>query len=70
MAGFDTVVVSGVGRLNGVDGVAFTATITDAGEPGRNDFFSITLGTEGSPRIEGTLVVGNHQAHPVDEEVE
>ena len=67
LTSFDTVVVSGVGRLNGVDGVPFSPIITDAGEPGRGDFFSITLGSEIAPRISriaGTLETGNHQADP------
>ena len=62
----DTAIVSGIGRMNGTDGTAFTAVITDAGEPGRNDFFSITFGGTSDPRIAGTLENGNHQAHTED----
>ena len=64
LASFDTAIVEGIGRLNGVDGVSFSAVITDAGEPGKNDTFSIAIG--GVPRIDGVLQVGNHQAHPAE----
>ena len=62
LALFDTAIVEGIGRLNGVDGVSFSAVIKDAGEPGKSDTFSITIA--GVFRIDGTLEVGNHQAHP------
>ena len=60
-ASFDTAIVEGTGRLNGVDGVEFSAVIADAGEPGTSDTFSITI--DSVPRIDGVLEVGNHQAH-------
>ena len=65
VAGFDTYVGSGTGRYNGVSGATATWTFSDAGEPGRNDTFQITiLDDMGNPvlTVSGTLK-GNHQAH-------
>ena len=62
-ARFDTAIVEGVGRLNGVNGVQFRAVITDNGEPGRTGTFKITFPGGQSVGISGPLVVGNHQAH-------
>ncbi|MBI4332764.1 MAG: hypothetical protein HY673_15965 [Chloroflexi bacterium] len=62
---FDTAYVKGVGRLNGVDGVPFAAVITDNGEPGRTDKFTISFPGGQSPGISGVLSQGNHQAHPL-----
>ncbi len=64
-AKFDTAFVAGVGKLNGVDGVQFKAVITDNGEPGKTDSFSIKFLGGQSAGISGPLVVGNHQAHPL-----
>ncbi|MBT98997.1 MAG: hypothetical protein CL902_10280 [Dehalococcoidia bacterium] len=60
---FNTARVSGAGRLNGVDGVRFTAVITDNGEPGKTDTFEITFPDGENPGISGVLEGGNHQAH-------
>ena len=62
-AAFDTAIVEGIGRLNGVDGVRFRVVMTDAGEPGGNDFFHIEFPDDESPGIAGALLSGNHQAH-------
>lgn len=62
-ARFDTAHVTGTGRLNGVDGVQFAAVITDLGEPGQTDTFSITFPGGESPGVGGVLNQGNHQAH-------
>lgn len=62
-AKFDTAIAEGIGRLKGVDGVRFRAVITDAGEPGRADTFSITFPDGQSAGISGLLIGGNHQAH-------
>lgn len=67
-AKFDTAHISGTGKLNGVEGIAFTAVITDDGEPGRRDTFTITFPGGESPDISGVLNQGNHQAHGEDEE--
>ena len=67
-AKFDTAHVSGTGKLNGVEGIAFTAVITDDGEPGRRDTFTITFPGGDSPDLSGVLNQGNHQAHGEDEE--
>ena len=57
----------GTGRLNGVPGYTITFTVTDAGEPGRNDYASylITKDSDGSVVLNasGLLDHGNHQAH-------
>ena len=59
---FDTAIVKGVGRLNGVDGVRFVMTVTDAGEPGVNDALSFVFPDGESAGITGVLSGGNHQA--------
>jgi hypothetical protein len=66
VAGFDTYRGSGTGRYNGQSGATAEWVFTDAGEPGKNDTFTIKV-TDAS----GTVVLdasgkltGNHQAHP------
>ena len=65
-AGFDTYVGTGVGRCNGVSGATITFTLTDAGEPGKED--TATFEITGCPggltlSVSGNLKKGNHQAH-------
>ncbi len=67
VAGFDTFVGTGFGRLNGVSGAAISFTFTDAGEPGKNgDTATVSITPPGGAPIvvSGTLMNGNHQAHP------
>ena len=66
IAGFDTYRGTGTGRYNGVPGATARWTITDAGEPGKNDTFTITIsnGSGTVLNVTGTLQGGNHQAHP------
>ncbi len=62
VAGFDTFVGTGVGRLNGTSGVSITFKFTDAGEPGKGvDLAQFTI--DALPQVSGTLNKGNHQAH-------
>jgi hypothetical protein len=68
VAGFDTFVGTGVGRLNGIDGATIEFLFTDAGEPGKDDWaeFRITppAGAGGTVvTVSGYLHNGNHQAH-------
>jgi len=44
-----------------VSGIGYTVDVTDAGEPGRDDTFSITLSTGYS--ASGTLAGGNIKLH-------
>jgi hypothetical protein len=67
-AGFDTYRGSGYGR----DGAYAEWKFTDAGEPGRQDGFKISIWSDGTPDGPADLVVndtlatgGNHQAHRV-----
>ena len=63
VAGFDTFVGSGVGRLNGVDGATIDFKLTDAGEPGGGvDRAEFSIGMVLA--VAGPLDKGNHQAHP------
>jgi len=55
-----TATFAGSGTINRVPG-SFTVTVTDKGEPGRNDQFSISI--SGGPTEEGTLRSGNIQIH-------
>lgn len=67
VAGFDTYIASGIGRYNGVDGATIEFELTDAGEPGKNDFAQIKITDAGSTvvlDVSGNLDRGNHQAHP------
>ena len=64
VAGFDTFVGSGVGRLNGVDGATIDFTFTDNGEPGKaKDLAEIDI-NGGAITASGLLDKGNQQAHP------
>jgi hypothetical protein len=57
-----TRLIDGTARLNGKDPVTYTVIVTDNGEPGRNDKFSLVLSTGYS--ISGTLTGGgNIQLH-------
>jgi hypothetical protein len=64
-AGFDTLVLSGTGRWNGVSGATVEATLTDAGEPGSNDTLKVVIkvGAVVVSSVSGNLSGGNHQAH-------
>lgn len=68
-ANFDTFIGTGVGKFNGQDGWLIEFRLTDAGEPGRNDTWSLTIRQTSSstPVLEvtepKTLSGGNHQAH-------
>jgi hypothetical protein len=67
-APFDTYVGAGTGTLNNKTGYNAVWTLTDAGEPGKNDTFSLTIYKTGNstPIISFTdlkLSVGNQQAH-------
>lgn len=53
--------ISGTAEVNGVGGFTYTVDVTDAGEPGRNDTFSITLSNGYS--ASGMLAGGNIQLH-------
>jgi len=53
---------AGSGRINRQPG-SFTVTVTDEGEPGRNDRFSISI--SGGPTEEGTLRSGNIKIHKI-----
>ncbi|MBM2826085.1 MAG: hypothetical protein HW403_149 [Dehalococcoidia bacterium] len=65
VAGFDTLYLSGTGKLNGVSGATIAVTLKDAGEPGVNDTIEISVsGTPGASTINKILTGGNHQAHP------
>lgn len=65
-AGFDTYHGKGIGRYNGVSGYTATWTFTDAGEPGVNDYATLTIvDPANNPvlTVSGLLKNGNHQAH-------
>lgn len=66
-AGFNTYKGTGTGELNGVEGATVEFTITDNGEPGTKDTFSITIRDKDGKvvlQISGRLLKGgNHQAH-------
>jgi len=68
-ATLDTVVFKGVGRWNGTDGYAFTATATDAGEPGAGrDTFALTITAPNGTvvvSVSGTITRGNNQSNRV-----
>ena len=65
VAGFDTFVGSGVGRLNGVDGSTIDFKLTDFGEPGKGaDIAEFSIDGGATLTVSGTLNKGNHQAHP------
>jgi len=53
--------ISGTAEVNGVSGIGYTVDVTDAGEPGRDDTFSITLSN--GYGASGKLAGGNIQLH-------
>ena len=53
--------IKGIAEVDGVSGIGYTVDVTDAGEPGRDDTFSITLSNKYS--ASGTLAGGNIQLH-------
>jgi len=53
--------IKGIAEVDGVSGIGYTVDVTDAGEPGRDDTFSITLSTGYS--ASGKLAGGNIQLH-------
>jgi hypothetical protein len=65
----DTVVFKGMGRWNGADGYVFTATATDAGEPGAGrDSFAITIMAPNGSVVataSGLISRGNNQSSRV-----
>ena len=67
VAGFDTITGTGTGRMNRESGATIEFQLTDDGEPGVGDsaWFSITPPGGGDPIVVGgTLLRGNHEAHP------
>lgn len=65
VAGFDTFVGSGIGRVNGVVGVTISFRLTDAGEPGGGvDLADFFIDGGAALSVAGALGKGNHQAHP------
>jgi hypothetical protein len=65
-AGFDVHKGKGTGRYNGEAGATAEWTLTDAGEPGRNDIMRIEIKNSGNIVVlsaSGTLQSGNQQAH-------
>lgn len=61
---FDTIQGAGTGRCDGNQGTATAHwKLTDAGEPGRNDRFEITISGACNLSAAGYLTGGNHQAH-------
>jgi hypothetical protein len=65
-AAFDTYKGQGIGTYNGAPGASAEWTITDAGEPGKNDTFTIQIRNSGHLLLltaSGRLITGNNQAH-------
>lgn len=65
-AGFDTYVGRGTGKFNGVSGYTAKWKFTDAGEPGVNDFATISIFDPSNVLVasfSGNLSKGNQQAH-------
>ena len=66
VAGFDTIVGSGTGRYNGVSGYKIEFRLTDAGEPGVDDFGYIVITAPDNTQVlnvQGLITKGNQQAH-------
>jgi hypothetical protein len=64
--GIATLIGTGTGSYNGAAGATIEFTITDAGEPGRSDFFSVLITESGGSVVlsaSGTLTFGNQQYH-------
>lgn len=59
--GGNEALLSGDGLINNAVPTSFSVRVVDNGEPGNNDFFSITLGT--GYAASGTLAGGNIQIH-------
>jgi hypothetical protein len=61
----NTRVIQGKAEVNGKDGHTYEVRVTDNGEPGRNDTFSITVSLSGSVvyAASGPLEGGNIQLH-------
>ena len=55
--------IKGTAEVDGVGGFTYTVDVTDAGEPGRDDMFSIALSRNGY-LASGKLAGGNIQLHP------
>ena len=55
--------ISGTAEVDGVSGIGYTVDVTDAGEPGRDDIFSITLKNANGYSASGKLGGGNIQLH-------
>jgi len=66
IAGFDTYVGSGTGRLNGEFGLStIEFTFTDFGDPGKGvDLATIKIGGGVVLSVSGTIQ-GNHHGHPL-----
>lgn len=65
-ADFDTLTMVGTGRWNGVSGATVVVTMTDTGQPAREDNLDITVWDKDGNIVsdrQGNLTVGNHQAH-------
>ena len=65
-APFDTLEGTGIGRLNGVDGYSIQFVLTDAGEPGSNDYAEYLITAPNGDTVlfvSGLLTHGNQQAH-------
>lgn len=65
-APFDTLRGEGKGTLNGVPGATARYTLTDAGEPGKEDYAFLVVYDAGNNVVltrAGLLDNGNHQAH-------
>ena len=67
VAGFDTFIGTGTGKLNGEEGATITFKFTDAGEPGKGaDLCEFTIVPPGGGEpvvVSGYLQSGNQQAH-------
>ena len=64
-AGFNTMQATGTGTLNGAP-ATISFTLTDAGEPGRNDYFALHVQSAAFQTVlqcGDFLQGGNHQAH-------
>lgn len=65
--GVATITGTGTGRFNGVEGYTIQFTLTDAGEPGTEDFASFVITSPDDVEVlnvAGNLEFGNHQFHP------
>lgn len=60
----DTRRIEGTAEIDGVGGFTFVVIVSDLGEPGRSDTFSVTLSSGYS--ASGTLAGGNVKIHPAN----